>query len=150
MCLLPYSSVSDAPMVVENKNLINSRCHWRFLVIRWPQEALLCAAQTSFGSALRLSYIGTYWLKKDPDHDWGFVWPSWRLKGIIRVFFPKCWSYSVEGVDEGGWPQQPKVFFSQNCLTCKCQPFKVDPAASRYFCEQLASTLSDIPISPLT
>ena len=26
-----------------------------------------------------------------------------------------------------------RFFSSQNCLTCKCQPFKVDPAASRYF-----------------
>ena len=32
------------------------------------------------------------------------------VKGII-IFFPKCISYSVEGVDEGGWPQQPMVFF---------------------------------------
>ena len=71
------------------------------------------------------------------------------LKGL-SVFFPKCWSYSVERVDEGGWPQQSKVFFSQICLTCKCQPFKVDPAASRYLYDQVASTLSNIPISPLT
>ena len=44
--------------------------------------------------------------------------------------------------------------FSQNCLTCKFDPeklpFKVDPAVSRYFCEQVASTLANILISPLT
>ena len=39
-----------------------------------------------------------------------------------------------------------KGLFSQNCLTSKCQSFKVDPAASRYFCEQVASTLANIPI----
>ena len=43
-----------------------------------------------------------------------------------------------------------KGLFSQNCLTCKCQPFKVDPAASQYFCEQVANTLANIPMSPLT
>ena len=70
------------------------------------------------------------------------------LKGL-SVFFPKCWSCSVEaGRCRWRWlTATTKGLFSQNCLTCKCQPFKVDPAASRYFCEQLASTLSDIPIS---
>ena len=38
------------------------------------------------------------------------------IKGIIRVFFPKCWSYSVEAVDEGGRPQQPKVLFLKIAL----------------------------------
>ena len=57
------------------------------------------------------------------------------FKGIIS-FFPKCWSYSVEGVDEGGWPQQPKVFFSKLAYLqmaalqswSSCQPV---PSASR-------------------
>ena len=33
---------------------------------------------------------------------------------------------------------------------CKCQPFEVDPAASRYFCEQVASTLTNTyPYNPI-
>ena len=43
-----------------------------------------------------------------------------------------------------------KVFFSQNCLTCKCRPFEVDPAASQYFCERVTSICANIPIIPLT
>ena len=40
--------------------------------------------------------------------------------------------------------------FSQNCRSCKWQLFKVDPAASRHFCEQVAGTPANIPIFPLT
>ena len=45
---------------------------------------------------------------------------QWVIRSCVKgiIFFPKCWSYSVEGVDEGGSPQKPK-FFPQNCLTCK-------------------------------
>ena len=46
------------------------------------------------------------------------------FKGIIRVF-PKCWSYSVECVDEGGWPQQPKVFFLKIALLANASPSKL-------------------------
>ena len=82
---------------------------------------------------------------------WNFVvskprWLTEQLKGIIRVFSKMLELFS--GRCRWRWlTATTKGLFSQNCLTCKCQPFKVDSAASRYFCEQLASTLSDIPIS---
>ena len=62
------------------------------------------------------------------------------IKGIIRVFSKMLELFSVRC--KWRWlTATTKGLFSQNCLTCKCQPFKVDPAASRYFCEQVASTL---------
>ena len=74
---------------------------------------------------------------------------KWNLKGIISFFSKMLELFG--GRFRWRWlTATTKGLFSQNCLTCKCQPFIVDPAASRYFCEQLASTLSDIPISPLT
>ena len=44
---------------------------------------------------------------------------SRNLREISRDYqgvFPKCCSYSVEGVDEGGWPQKPKIFFLKIAL----------------------------------
>ena len=49
----------------------------------------------------------TYNFGMKNDFEQGGIVP---LKGLSG-FFPKCFSYSVKGVDEGGWPQQPKVFF---------------------------------------
>ena len=53
------------------------------------------------------------------------------LKGIIsyfskmlELFSGRCrWRFLTATT---------KGLFFQNCLSCKCQPFKVDPAASRY------------------
>ena len=47
------------------------------------------------------------------------------LKGLSGFFFPKCWSYSVERVDDGGWPQQPKVFFLKIALLANASPSKL-------------------------
>ena len=46
------------------------------------------------------------------------------LKGLSG-FFPKCCSYSVERVDEGGWPQQSKVFFLKIALLANASPSKL-------------------------
>ena len=47
------------------------------------------------------------------------------LKGLSGFFFPKYWSYSVERVDEGGWPQQSKVFFLKIALLANVSPSKL-------------------------
>ena len=44
------------------------------------------------------------------DPRWYQVRSPGHVKGIIS-FFPKCMSYSVEGVDEGDWRQQSMFFF---------------------------------------
>ena len=75
--------------------------------------------------------------------DWSSV-----LKGLSGFFSKMLELFS--GRCRWRWlTATTKGLFSQNCLTCKYQPFKVDPAASRYFCEQLASTLR-YPYIPLT
>ena len=50
-----------------------------------------------------------------------------ELRRAVRLssFFPKCWSYSVERVDEGGWPQQSKVFFLKIALLANASPSKL-------------------------
>ena len=73
-----------------------------------------------------------------PNH----VFYVFCLKKGLSGFFPKCWSCSVEGVDEGGWPQQPKVFFLKVALLANASPSKLIRLPSgRYFCEQVANTL---------
>ena len=57
--------------------------------------------------------------------------PEWMNVAVQRLlkglsgYFSKCMSYSVEGVDEGGLPQQPKVFFLKIAFLANASPLKL-------------------------